>query len=207
MQMLPVSRTLALALRGQALRVPRIHLATGTSAGSLYRVFGLNPNCTHEELKETFYRLCKLYHPDVTDDPRAHSKFQEISKAYEILGNPMRRSDYDRGLRRPIRSSAGSSGSFYGDLDAQAVRSPGEDTFSDFYVKQYNRILNENWFRKSDPELIKSTIEFKQEERNFAATVLFTLLYGTILGYAYTKWKEEPIKLNTDVELGQDIKH
>ncbi|KAG5451826.1 Chaperone protein dnaJ [Clonorchis sinensis] len=83
---------------------PVAHYSVATDR-SLYKIFGVNRNATHQEIKEAFYRLSKLYHPDVTNEPHARAKFQELTRAYEVLGNPSKRKEYDRGLIRPSSSS------------------------------------------------------------------------------------------------------
>ncbi|OON13812.1 DnaJ domain protein [Opisthorchis viverrini] len=146
---------------GRLYRVAHYSVATDRS---LYKVFGVNRDATHQEIKEAFYRLSKLYHPDVTNEPHARAKFQELARAYEVLGNPSKRKEYDRGLIRPSSSSVSPDGTVAADIDTESIRSSTTDSFSAFYVKQYNRVLNEDWLRKSDPQLIKTAIEYKQDE-------------------------------------------
>jgi len=60
----------------------------------------LTPKATQEQIKTTYFRLSKIYHPDVCRDPKGKEKFVLISKAYETLGNEEKRREYD--LRRGI---------------------------------------------------------------------------------------------------------
>jgi molecular chaperone DnaJ len=64
---------------------------------NLYEVLEVEANCTPEELKQSYRRLARQYHPDSnTQDPKAEAHFKEISQAYEILSDPERRANYDR---------------------------------------------------------------------------------------------------------------
>ncbi|KAF6780522.1 hypothetical protein AHF37_00008 [Paragonimus kellicotti] len=90
---------------------------------------------------------------DVTNDPNARLKFQEIAKAYETLGNPSKRKDYDRGLVQPASNYASVP---YEEISEDSIKDVGADSFTLFYVKHYNRSLNESWLRQSDPEIIKT---------------------------------------------------
>ncbi|GAA47249.1 chaperone protein DnaJ [Clonorchis sinensis] len=184
---------------------PVAHYSVATDR-SLYKIFGVNRNATHQEIKEAFYRLSKLYHPDVTNEPHARAKFQELTRAYEVLGNPSKRKEYDRGLIRPSSSSVSSDGTVAADIDAESIHSSTMDSFSTFYVKQYNRVLNEDWLRKSDPQLLKTAIEYKQDERNFILTFYTTFAVTLTLVFAYLKLTEQPIEL-LDLSASEQSKH
>jgi len=71
-----------------------------SSSDELYQVLGLTPRAKQEQIKASYFRLSKIYHPDVCRDPEGKEKFVRISKAYETLGNEEKRRDYD--LRRGI---------------------------------------------------------------------------------------------------------
>lgn len=64
---------------------------------NLYEILEVEATCTPEELKTSYRRLARKYHPDAnTDDPMAETRFKEVSQAYEILSDPERRANYDR---------------------------------------------------------------------------------------------------------------
>jgi len=60
-----------------------------------YKVLGLAPSATAEDIKRTYKKLARKYHPDVSDEPDAQQKFQEVSEAYEVLKDADKRSEYD----------------------------------------------------------------------------------------------------------------
>lgn len=54
-----------------------------------YKVLGVSPNATDEEIKQAYRRLAKQYHPDKNPgDAYAAKKMQEINAAYEQIKNP-----------------------------------------------------------------------------------------------------------------------
>ena len=54
-----------------------------------YKVLGLSPGASDEEVKRAYRRLAKKYHPDVNPgDPVAAKKMQEVNAAYEQIKNP-----------------------------------------------------------------------------------------------------------------------
>lgn len=62
-----------------------------------YTVLGLQKSADSAEIKSTFRKLAKKYHPDQSKEAKAKEKFAEISSAYEILGDDKKRAAFDRG--------------------------------------------------------------------------------------------------------------
>ena len=57
-----------------------------------YKVLGISPNATDDEVKAAYRELARKYHPDnYTNNPLsdlAQQKMQEINEAYDLLKNP-----------------------------------------------------------------------------------------------------------------------
>src|SRR5471030_2507246 len=61
-----------------------------------YESLGLPRTATPDEIKKSFRKLARLYHPDVAKDKKkAEEKFKEINEAYEVLSDPANRKKYD----------------------------------------------------------------------------------------------------------------
>src|SRR5271165_2216448 len=62
-----------------------------------YRVLGVTPKATDDEIKKAFRTLARKYHPDVAKDKKtAEEKFKELNEAHEVLSNPESRRKYDQ---------------------------------------------------------------------------------------------------------------
>src|ERR1039457_371243 len=61
-----------------------------------YEVLGVPRNAGDADIKKSFRKLAREFHPDVAKDKRkAEEKFKEINEAYEVLGDPVKRKKYD----------------------------------------------------------------------------------------------------------------
>jgi DnaJ-class molecular chaperone len=63
-----------------------------------YEVLGVSKTASEAEIKKAFRALAKKHHPDTKGgDKAAQKRFQEISAAYDILGDKEKRGKFDRG--------------------------------------------------------------------------------------------------------------
>ena len=78
-----------------------------------YKVLELKRNASHGEVKAAYRRLARKLHPDVNPgDREAERRFKELNSAYEVLGDPKRRREYDRvgGARQRFAAKRGEGG-------------------------------------------------------------------------------------------------
>ena len=62
-----------------------------------YDILGVSRDASQDEVKRTYRRLAKRYHPDRNPGNKdAETKFKEVQAAYEVLGDPTRRAQYDQ---------------------------------------------------------------------------------------------------------------
>jgi curved DNA-binding protein len=61
-----------------------------------YETLGVPRTASADEMKKSFRKLARQYHPDVArDKKKAEEKFKEINEAYEVLSDPAKRKKYD----------------------------------------------------------------------------------------------------------------
>jgi curved DNA-binding protein len=107
-----------------------------------YQMLGVARDVSAEELKKTFRRLARRYHPDVSKEPDAEQRMKEINEAYAVLSDPEKRAAYDKlgqefrqgqEFRPPPDWDAGFEFSGRG-------FSPGDAAdFSDFFAELFGR--------------------------------------------------------------------
>ena len=78
-----------------------------------YAVLGVSKDVSDAELKKTYRKLARQYHPDSNPgDAKAEARFKEISEAYSVLSDPEQRAEYDqvRAMGSGARFTAGGAG-------------------------------------------------------------------------------------------------
>jgi molecular chaperone DnaJ len=90
-----------------------------------YKTLGVDKKATAEEIKKSYRKLARQYHPDRNPgDKQAEARFKEISQAHDVLGDPEKRKQYDSGSGA-FASGAGPGGGFGGfgnfDFDASSM--------------------------------------------------------------------------------------
>jgi molecular chaperone DnaJ len=87
-----------------------------------YKVLGVPKTATQDEIKKSYRKLARQYHPDANKgDSDAEERFKDISEAYDVLSDGKRRKEYDEarslfGGARPRGAGQGGFGFDFGDL-------------------------------------------------------------------------------------------
>jgi molecular chaperone DnaJ len=99
-----------------------------------YKVLGVSKTATADEIKKSYRKLARRYHPDANKgDPKAEERFKEISEAYNVLSDVKQRKEYDEartlfggGYRAGGQGGQGGGFSFdLGDLFGTGTGAPG----------------------------------------------------------------------------------
>lgn len=99
-----------------------------------YVTLGVTATATQREIRDAYRRLARQWHPDSNaGDPAAEARFKRIARAYEVLGDPKRRTAYDERLTRGRFAAPGAGGPASYEVDRGPIYHSDLGHHSDFY--------------------------------------------------------------------------
>lgn len=164
-----------------------------TRKKNFYRVLGVSPKATQAQIKNAFYKLSITHHPDKhKGSEESHEKFQEISEAYNVLGNQETRKQYDRELIVEGQLRAEHTHAYKPPPSFR--KDPGQIyNFDEWTKAHYSNQLNRNQRTRIRRE------ELKEEDSNTAKlgtgamrnSVILTIALTTIMVYIHHRMKSQ----------------
>ncbi|MBT3923083.1 MAG: J domain-containing protein [Nitrospina sp.] len=115
-----------------------------------YSILKVSQNSSQEEIKKSFRNLALELHPDHNpDDPESEEKFKEVTEAYGVLSDPLKKNEYDR-FRADYHAgrTTGSSNFHYSQEDIFSSMFRGENAREIF--EELNREFNRSGFRSGN---------------------------------------------------------
>jgi curved DNA-binding protein CbpA len=109
-----------------------------------YRLLGLNSEASTAEIKRSYRRLARKYHPDINgDNQQAHAKFIELHEAYKLL-----------------LSAVNTAGILAAETASQTQKQETNVSWQQPRVKKVVRVSNENE-QQNPPDLSLSELQIK----------------------------------------------
>ncbi|MCA6362210.1 MAG: J domain-containing protein [Bacteroidetes bacterium] len=151
---------------------------------NLYRILGVSEYANDQQIRQAYRTLAKRYHPDLNPgDARAAEKFKEVASAYEVLSDPILRSNYDK---KRLRESLYSPGPFFAASDNQKNKT---QTATDRRAK-YSEATWEWAETKRKRRLLE---HFTRRRKIFVAMVITFVLFITA-AFWFDNWVQEQRK-------------
>lgn len=144
-----------------------------------YDILGLPKDVASEEIKKVFRRLARQYHPDLNPgNKEAEEKFKDIGEAYEILGDPSKRSQYDQFSsywQQKSRGQAGKSLFKRGTRETELEEFADFDSFIDQVLGRNSKADNDNDPFRPGTTKYATTITPRPSRRNIEAKLIVPL--------------------------------
>jgi len=133
-----------------------------------YKILNVSKNASHEEIKTSYRKLAKKYHPDLyINNPLADlaaEKLKEINEAYDVLGDSQKRDSYDRAYTG--NSDNYQSGRNY----SNTYENPEQSFFANFANECEELLEMESWY-----ELHRKCNEAKRKYPNSELPYFFEM--------------------------------
>ncbi len=114
-----------------------------------YKILGVDKTIPQKDVKRAYLKRAKQFHPDLhPDDPKAKAKFQALQEAYDVIGDPEKRSKYDQygeqwRQAEQFQGFGGGGGAGggnpFGGFDFSQFTSGSGGGFSDFFESLFGR--------------------------------------------------------------------
>ncbi len=135
-------------------------------AKDYYQILGVERNASDDDIKRAFRKLAHQYHPDKGGD---QEKFKEINEAYQVVGNPEKRKQYDQ-YGQTFENMGGQGGFGFDPFGGQGGFNVNfedlggfGDIFSQFFGGETGRGRGRTRGRNRGSDLqVELTIDFKE---------------------------------------------
>lgn len=181
-----------------------------------YETLGVARDATQDDIKRAYRKLARKYHPDVSSDTDAESKFKALGEAYEVLKDPEKRAAYDQ---LGANWQAGQEFKAPPDWDAGFEFSGGGFTgsdshaFSDFFESLFGRGSEYTAPHRRQPfqgrggdHHAKITIDLEDSLRGATRSITLQVPEVDARGHVRTRDHVLNIKIPKGIAPGQQIR-
>jgi len=182
-----------------------------------YKIMGLTRDASQDDVKRSYRKLARKFHPDVSKEQDAEAKFKELGEAYEVLKDPEKRTAYDQlganwkagqDFRPPPNWDEGfefKGGGFTNDGDGAAYSDFFEQLFGQAGAQTGDRHRQSFQARGQDSH---AKIHIDLEDSFQGATKNITLSTPEIdaQGHVQVKHRTLTVKIPKGVKPGQHIR-
>jgi molecular chaperone DnaJ len=111
---------------------------------TLYSLLGVSPDASAEEIERAYRHLARRFHPGINPGDRAAAaRYEQIQRAYAVLGDEVRRREHDRGGPGPAVTDVETTVSFEGFDFTSPAEGPLAATFSELFADVFQEAARE----------------------------------------------------------------
>jgi curved DNA-binding protein len=179
-----------------------------------YKIMGVARDATQDEIKRSYRKLARKYHPDVSKEANAEARFKELGEAYEVLKDTEKRAAYDQlganwkggqEFRPPPDWNAGfefSGGGFTGGDAAD---------YSDFFASLFGRDFRTGGgggasFRAGEDHHAKVLIDLEDTYQGATRTITLRVPGVDAQGHVVTRDRILNVTIPKGIREGQHIR-
>ena len=180
-----------------------------------YKILGVDKNIPQKEVKRAYLKRAKQFHPDLhPDDPKAKAKFQALTEAYDVIGDPEKRAKYDKYGEQWKQADAyekagagfggygGAQGNPFEGFDFSSFGSGGAGGFSSFFQDLFGGGMRGG-------QGFGAHTTYKEEPKNTQATVtidLYTALLGGDIMVTTGTGERLKLKIKPETQPGTKVR-
>ncbi len=176
-----------------------------------YKIMGVAKDASEADIKKAYRKLARQYHPDVSKEKDAETKFKEVNEAYEVLKDSEKRQSYNQ-LGADWKSGgagANQASGFGGFGGFQQGQSGGAGDFSDFFEQffggqQRGGARSSHAPRPKVGEDLTTTVQISLEEAYLGASK--TIQYEMLDAHGERHPKALTVKIPAGVISGQQMR-
>ena len=183
-----------------------------------YKIMDVTKNATQDEIKRSYRKLARKFHPDVSKAKNAEKRFKEVGEAYEVLKDPKKRKAYDQlgnnwkagqeGFQPPPGWNAG----FEFHTGGFSNNATGTSQFSDFFESLFGRrtggagVHRKVYQARGENSHAKIFIDLEDAYHGAARSLNLQTTVLNKEGQAQLKVRTLNVKIPRGVKEGQNIR-
>ena len=179
-----------------------------------YEVLGVDRKATQDEIKKSYRKFARKFHPDVSKAADAEARFKELGEAYEVLKDPEKRAAYDQlgadwQNGQDFRPPPDWDGGF--EYSGRGGGQPDEAAFSDFFESLFGRSGRSEYSyspSQSQGEDHHAKVFIDLEDAYLGAERTLTLSSPELDSDGHVRMKERTLKVRIPkgIKKGQHIR-
>lgn len=169
-----------------------------------YEILGVPRTASADDIKKTYRKLARKYHPDLNKSAGAEARFKEIGEAYEVLSDTGKRSRYDQLGRnwqagqefRPPPGFGGGPFEFHGAPGGgRGFKGQDMGEFSDFFEMLFGQQFGGRASRGAPSNMWGANEEFAPQGQDHEAEISISLeeaCHGTTKSISLQSTQQDP---------------
>jgi len=177
-----------------------------------YAIMGVDRKATQDEIKRTYRKLARKYHPDVSKEVDAEVRFKELGEAYEVLKDPEKRAAYDQlGSDWQAQQDFRPPPDWASGFEFHGAPGGGTGDFSDFFESLFGQAgraagHNRGFHMQGDDHHAKILIDLEDSFKGATRSITLQMPEVTSDGHVRTRQRTLKVNIPKGVRQGQQIR-